>query len=379
MKIIIFGGSFNPVHNEHVAMLRAAVIGIGAQKVIVMPTAVSPHKRAKISASPADRLAMCRLAFGDVAEVSPFEVDKGGASFSYITCEHLKRLYPGDELYFLMGADMFAYFSEWVYPERILSCVTPAVCAREGSASVGAAQRKFAELFGRQAHIVSYTGAAVSSTRVRVAAALGCDISSFVPKAVQDYISRQKLYIMPNLAEAQKLLKADRAAHTLRVAFMAAENCGRLNIAEKSAVTAAALHDCAKYVPLNDKMLAGFTPPEGVPESVVHQFAGAYLAEHRFGAEDSDVLNAIRYHTSGRADMSDLEKLIFLCDMLEEGRDFNGIDELRAAFSRDIDECLYLALKHQLGYLQSSRAEIYPLTRQAYDYIAARYKNCAND
>lgn len=379
MKIIIFGGSFNPVHNEHVAMLREAVISVGAQKVIVMPTAVSPHKRAKISAPPADRMAMCRLAFGDVAEVSPYEVDKGGTSFSYITCEHLKHLYPEDELFFLMGADMFAYFPEWVYPERILSCVTLAVCAREGSASVGSAQRKFAELFGRQAQVISYMGAAVSSTRVRVTAALGYDISSFVPKAVQDYISRQKLYVMPNLAEAQKLLKAERAAHTLRVAIMAAENCGRLNIAERTAVTAAALHDCAKNVPLNDKMLAGFTLPEGVPESVVHQFAGAYLAEHRFGVKDSDILNAIRYHTSGRADMSDLEKLIFLCDMLEEGRDFDGIDELRAVFSRDIDECLYLALKHQLVYLQSSRAEIYPLTRQAYDYVAVRYKNRTND
>ena len=176
---------------------------------------------------------------------------------------------------------------------------------------------------------------------------------------------------MPNLAEAQNLLKDSRAQHTLRVAFMAAENCSRVKVAEKTAVTAAALHDCAKYVPLNDKMLEGFTPPEDVPESVMHQFTGAYLAEHQFGVEDEDILNAIRYHTSGRANMSGLEKLIFLCDMLEEGRDFDGIDELRAAFARDIDECLYLALRHQLDYLKSKRAKIYPLTQQAYDFIAA--------
>lgn len=378
MKIIIFGGAFNPVHNEHVAMLKAAILGIGAQKVIVMPTAVSPHKRAKIMASPADRLQMCRLAFGDMAEVSSFEVDKGGASYSYITCEHLKRLYPQDELYFLMGADMFACFSDWVYPERILACVTPAVCAREGSTAIDSAQRKFTELFGRQAQVVRYTGAAVSSTRVRVAATIGGDISSFVPRAVQEYIVQQGLYLMPNLAQAQKLLKESRARHTLRVAFMAAENCGRFNIAERSAVTAAALHDCGKYVPLNDKLLSGFTPPEGVPESVMHQYTGAYLAEHQFGVEDEDILNAIRYHTSGRADMSDLEKLIFLCDMLEEGRDFEGVDELRAAFARDLDECMYLALSHQLAYLKSSRAKIYPLTQQAYDFISARRDGSRN-
>ena len=374
MKIIIFGGAFNPVHNEHVAMLKAAISGIGAQKVIVIPTAVSPHKRAKIMASPADRLQMCRLAFGDIAEVSSFEVDKGGASYSYITCEYLKRKYPQDELYFLMGADMFAYFPEWVYPERILSCVTPAVCAREGCGSVESSARKFTSLYKKSPQIVSYTGAAVSSTRVRAAAAIGCDISSYVPKPVQEYISQKGLYLIPELAQAQKLLKESRARHTLRVAFMAAENCGRLNIAERSAVTAAALHDCAKYVPAGDKLLAGFTPPEGVPESVMHQFAGAYLAEHKFGVQDEDILNAIRYHTSGRAGMSNLEKLIFLCDMLEEGRVFDGIDELRAAFFRDIDECMYLALKHQLCYLKSARAKIYPLTQQAYDFFTAHKK-----
>ena len=97
MKIILFGGAFNPVHNEHVAMLKAAISAIGADKVIIMPTAVSPHKTGQMTASPAARLEMCRLAFSDLGEVSDFEVNKGGASYSYITCEYLRHKYPDDE------------------------------------------------------------------------------------------------------------------------------------------------------------------------------------------------------------------------------------------------------------------------------------------
>ena len=82
MKIILFGGAFNPVHNEHVAMLKAAKERLGADKVIIMPTAVSPHKSGFITAAPSARLEMCRIAFDGLGEVSDFEVSKGGASYS---------------------------------------------------------------------------------------------------------------------------------------------------------------------------------------------------------------------------------------------------------------------------------------------------------
>ena len=378
MKIILFGGAFNPVHNEHVAMLKAAKERLGAEKVIVMPTAVSPHKSGVMTASPSDRLEMCRLAFSALGEVSDFEVAKGGASYSYVTCEHLKHLYPDDEIYFLMGADMFAYFPHWVYPERILKFVKPAVCARKGSDDIGRAQRQFEELYNDRAEIIGFTGAAVSSTRVRVAAALGADISEYVPAEVAKYIKEKGLYYIPELAAAQKLMNEKRAAHTMRVAFMAAENCRRLKIPELKAVTAAALHDAAKNLKLSDKLLKGFVPPEGVPEAVMHQYAGAYLAEHVFGVTDEDILNAVRYHTSGRPGMSDLEKLIFLCDMLEEGRDYEGVDKLRKIFMRDMDECAEVALHDELSYLMSSKKEMYPLTEEAYKYFCEINKSKQN-
>ena len=369
MKIILFGGAFNPVHNEHVAMLKAAKERLGADKVIIMPTAVSPHKSGFITAAPSARLEMCRIAFDGLGEVSDFEVSKGGASYSYVTCEYLRHKYPDDEIYFLMGADMFAYFPMWVYPERILKCVKLAVCAREGSADINLAQRDFQNDYGETATVIGYKGADISSTRVRVRAAMGLDISEYVPAGIAEYIKAQGLYLIPSLPRAQKLMNGKRAAHVLRVAYMAAENCRRFKIPEKTAVTAAALHDVAKNLKPSDKLLKDFVPPEGVPESVMHQFSGAYLAEHEFGIADEDILNAIRYHTSGRPDMSDLEKLLFLCDMLEEGRDFEGVDKLRKLFAKDMDACLEESLKMELDYLRAEGKYIYPLTQAAYDYI----------
>jgi nicotinate-nucleotide adenylyltransferase len=72
--------------------------------------------------------------------------------------------------------------------------------------------------------------------------------------------------------------------------------------------------------------------------------------------------------------MTDAEKLLFLCDMLEEGRDFEGVTYLRQVFEKDMDECLYQSLKHQVDYLHGQGKEIYPLTEKAYEYIKERYQ-----
>ena len=80
------------------------------------------------------------------------------------------------------------------------------------------------------------------------------------------------------------------------------------------------------------------------------------------------MLDAIRYHTSGRPNMGELEKLIFLSDMLEPGRDFPHIGKLREAFRRSLNECMYLSLRHELKYLKKGKGTIYPLTFRAYEY-----------
>ena len=150
---------------------------------------------------------------------------------------------------------------------------------------------------------------------------------------------------------------------------MAVERASSAGVSEEKALLAAALHDCGKYVPLSSPLLEDFAPPENVPSPVMHQYTGAYLARHCFGIEDEEILDAIRYHTSGKRDMTPLGMLVYLSDLLEEGRKFEGIDELRALFYTDLEVCLYRSLEGQLSYLQGTKKPVYPLTEQAYRWI----------
>lgn len=365
MKVSLFGGSFNPVHNEHINIVKAAIAELGFDKVIIMPSYATPAKYGRITASPEDRYNMCLSAFGSVkgAEVSDYELKQGGTSYTCLTVSHLKEIYKNDELYVLIGADAYADFENWKNPRQILGNARLAVCGRE----------KPALLNGVSAVGFSYIGAGVSSTRIRALAALGEDIGEYTPRSVADYIKENNIYKLEFADRLKKYLTPSRWRHTVGVAVCAAEMCPRFGIEEKSALIAAALHDCAKYLNEGCAELVGFVPPDNVPQPVIHQYSGAFVAENVFGIKDADILNAIRYHTSGRENMSDLEKLIFLSDLLEEGRSFEGVEKLRGEFSHGLDRGMTAALAARLEYLRSEGKQVYPLTKKAYEYLKEKH------
>ena len=107
---------------------------------------------------------------------------------------------------------------------------------------------------------------------------------------------------------------------------------------------------------------------------MLHQYSGAYVAERVLGVTDADVLDAIRYHTSGRPEMSALGKLIFLADMLEAGRDFPGVRKLRRLFAENWNKCMYHSLKQELKHLKKGGGRIYPLTVRAFEYYKEHRK-----
>ena len=371
MKIAIFGGSFDPVHAEHVNMVKAAQAALGTDKVIVIPAFIPPHKQDRALAAPQDRLNMAKLAFAGVknCEVSAYELNAGGTSYTYLTLGYFKEKYPDARLYFLVGADMLKDFYTWKQPETILSLAELVACNREGEKiNFSAEQMRFFAKFRKKFLSIEYTGRDISSTKARVLAAFGEDLKPYLPFDVIDYIEANELYRIRGVKEALAYLKPSRRKHTLGVALTAAKYATKYKLPERKVILAAALHDVAKNMPLTAPELAGFALQEEVPAPVLHQYAGAYVAEHSLGIDDEDVLNAVRYHTSGRPNMSDLEKLIFLSDMLEPGRDFKGIEKLRRALENDLNECMYLSLKHELKYLKRGGGTIYPLTFKAYEY-----------
>ena len=382
MRIGIFGGSFDPVHIEHIRVAQAAIQTLGLDRLLIMPAFAPPHKKGRVLADNEARLETCRLAFLGVekAEICDFETKQGGVSYTYLTCRHFKETYPDAELFWLVGTDMLRDFPTWKNPDDILSCTTLAVCARnEKTDWVETEQKRFFERFGKNFVCVGYNGADVSSTKIRVLAAAGEDFSSLVGKAVFAYIRENGLYEIPRAKDALALEKPSRKEHSLRVAEVAAKRAVSLKLDEKKAIAAALFHDCAKNLEFNHPLLKGFAPPSDwgqVPESVLHQFSGAYVAERAFGVEDQEILDAVRYHTSGKPQMTELGKLIFLADMVEEKRCYDGVEKIRSAFyTKPLGEALVLALKETVEFLQKKGAEIYPLTLSALEYYEKRRKD----
>ncbi len=379
MRIGIFGGSFDPVHNEHIQLAKKAVEELQLDRLFIMPAGVPPHKKGKRITPASVRLELCKRAFEGVEkiEVSDYEISREGLSYTYQTCEEFARRFQG-ELFWLVGTDMLRDFPTWRYPERILSCATLAVCGRnEKEGWIKREQAAFIRKFGKKFAYLSYVGKDVSSTKLRVLAGAGMRLTPFTTGEVEEYIHRNGLYEIPNAKAALALEKEERRAHSIRVAELAAKRALSLKIPEEKAIAAALFHDCAKNLPANSPYLEGFSLPTAwgeVPSPVAHQFAGAYVAEKHFGVTDRDVLNAVRYHTSAREDMNELEKLIFLADMLEEARSYEGVEALRELFWQgdSLDRCLERALFETLKFLEKKEGKVYPLTRAAYEFYAER-------
>ena len=229
MRIGIFGGSFDPIHSEHIALARQAVVDLALDRLFVMPAANPPHKPWRNLTPDRDRLAMCTLAFSEDAmiTVSDYEIEKGGASYTYLTVRHFKELYPQAELFFLVGTDMLRNFPLWRNPEDILENATLAVCARAEEEGWAQEERAaFQKRFGKEFVVLSYEGKDVSSTKIRVLAGAGMDITAYTDEKVAAYIAENELYKIDGAVSSLALQKPSRAAHSVRVALLAAERAG---------------------------------------------------------------------------------------------------------------------------------------------------------
>lgn len=368
--MLFFGGTFDPPHVEHVNMLKAAVAEFSPDKTVVMPTFIPPHKQTIRCAPPADRLNMCKAAFGGIGGVTvdDYEISAKGKSYSYITLGAMKEKYPDYEILFLMGTDMLATFHLWKNPDEILRLCTPLLCVRGGEGET--AEKTVADFYRKFAvkpFVLTYEGREVSSTEYKIYKMLGLPVSGNVSEKVEKYIAEKNIYVGDEKFKfVRENLKPERVRHTAGVIIYALKKCGYYGLDKNKVLTAALLHDCAKYKSADD--YPDFTMPYGVPAPVGHQYLGAYIAEKVLGITDEEILNAIRYHTSGRPKMSDLEKLVFTADMLEKGRTFDGVDKLREQADKDFETGFKLALATSYKFVVNSGKPVYDLTKKALNY-----------
>ena len=375
-RIAIFGGTFNPVHVEHIKIVESAINELNLDGIFVMPTFLSPHKTL-IPAKETERLNMLKLAFSGISkvEVCDYEIKKGGVSFTYQTAEEFRNLYPDAQIFWIVGGDMLVDFKTWRYPERILSAVDLAVFNREDiQVDYEKESEYFVKRFGKNFVKLKYNGKTCCSTKIRVYSAFNLSLDGLAPKVVGDYIKENGLYKGDKYTEyILKNLPEKRIRHTANVVLSALSKAKELGLPQEKVMIAATLHDMAKYKNASD--YPNFSLPQGVPKPVEHAFLGAYLAKTELGITDEEILDAIRFHTSGKANMTKLAKLIFTADMVEEDRDYQGVNELREYFKGDLDECFRKCLEEEIIHLVNKKQYIYAETLSAYDYYVKDKKN----
>ena len=193
-KIAMYGGAFDPVHNGHVHVMKAFMDCLRLERLLLIPTARSPHKAGERGASEEDRLAMCRLAAEGLprVEVSDMEIRRGGKSYTVDTLYALKEAYPGARLYLLMGADMFFTLEKWHRYREILKLATlcPVVRAGETPESF----QRAAEKMGAVIQLEEISPFPASSTEIRERSKNGESIEGLVPPLVEQYIQKHRLY-----------------------------------------------------------------------------------------------------------------------------------------------------------------------------------------
>lgn len=394
MNIGIYGGTFDPPHWGHITAARAAMEQLGLDRLVLIPDRVPPHKALpEGSASPEQRLEMAALAtaeLGKRAEVSDRELRRDGPSYTSDTLAELRREHPEDTLWLLMGSDMFLSLQTWHAPEEIMALARIAPFSREAadeSETFAAQQSRLEREYGAQIQIVQNPEVReLSSTEVRAALAAGRG-SDLLPPAVYGYVLREHLYgthkaltgLTPDELRpiAMSYLKPKRMPHVLGTEQEAVRLVRRYGGDETQARIAALLHDCTKkldmaqQLALCEKYGIMLDELEQKALKLLHSKTGAAIARDVFGVEDA-VYDAILYHTTGKPDMTRLEKIIYLADYIEPTRDFPGVDELRKTVYEDMDKGLLMGLTMTIQEMEEMGNPVHHLTRDARDYLLKR-------
>jgi nicotinate-nucleotide adenylyltransferase len=192
MKIGLFGGTFDPAHVGHLLVAQHARELLGLDRLVLIPSATSPHKRNRILTPAEHRLAMLRIAVAGVPhfEVSDAEVRRGGVSYSIDTLRVMQREHPGAELTLLIGLDNVADFGTWRDPEGILSLAEVAVLARPGYRNAAPG-----DPFARRMRLCAVPEIDIASRDIRRRVREHRSIHWMVPPEVENYIYTHGFYL----------------------------------------------------------------------------------------------------------------------------------------------------------------------------------------
>lgn len=396
MRVGIYGGTFDPPHLGHMKAAQAALSMLELDELILIPAGLPPHKElAENSASEHDRLAMTRLMVDGMRDarvsVSAMELERDGRSYTADTLRAIHESRPDDELFLLMGTDMFLTLQSWREPQVICDLATLVPFARTESDT--------GEMFRIQGEYLDHTFGArtcaiqlpqiteLASTDLRRELAAG-KLADKLWCQVYGYILLHGLY--GTTVDLKHLSDEDLRAASY--AMMKAKRIPHVRGCEEEAVKlalhwgsdpdlcrrAGILHDCTKYWELDEHLAlcrqygVELDELEQQASKLLHSKTGSLIARHVFG-ECDEVCDAIFWHTTGRADMTLMEKILYIADYIEVTRDFPEVVPLRELAYQNLDAALFMGTQLTMEEMREKKRVLHPNTVACHSQLREKY------
>jgi nicotinate-nucleotide adenylyltransferase len=380
----LMGGSFNPIHERHLAAAACALQEAGLSRVLFIPTGNPPHKHEGL-ADAEHRYEMTRLAvmLEPRFSASRMEIDRAGVTYTVDTLEQLRRQMPGAELYVIIGEDTLLDLPHWHTPDRVFALCSFLVCRRGAQEEGVRAAAQELEARGARFTYLSLPPLNVSSTAIRRKLARGEAPEELSPQ-VYEYIRVMGLYgVEPPAGGAAAMypklrlaLSDKRLTHSLLVAATARRLAALHGLDEAHCEIAGLIHDCAKCMPLQTLQRIAqesrllLDRETLANENLLHGPVGAVLAEKEYGVTDSNILSAIRCHTTGRVGMLPTDMVLYLADKIEPGRRYYpALPVIRGLAEENLVKATLYSLRSTQAYVTRQQTALHPTSQRVIDWL----------
>lgn len=367
-RIGIICGTFDPVHFGHIQAAQTALKALQLDLVLFVPLA-RPFTRIA-DALPAHRREMVRLAISGKQGLGVSDVDMGNVPrFAVDTLASLNKQYPGAEFVYIISAAKAGAIPTWKNAAALFDLCSFAVYPTPGYRLPEICD--FLAAHGARAVPLLMEPVAFTSTRIRSLIRLLSDAPGKLDPAVAEYIASNGLYQPDYERMISQAVSPARFAHSVGVRQTAARLARRFDLPMQKAAVAGILHDCAKNMELARlQTIARQTRLTRDPltlssNALLHGPVGAQVARMRYHISDTHILDAIRYHTTGRAGMGALELAVFVADAIEPTRKYPGLSVVRAQAEEDLRLAALTSLSGTQEFVKTKGMRNSPLSGEA--------------
>lgn len=380
-RIGIMGGTFDPIHYGHLMLAEQIRTSFHLDHVIFIPVGKAPHKDSNDTADKTRRFEMTKLATesNPYFLVSDIEIKKEGVTYTIDTIKTLKaKLKPEDTLFFITGADALLLLESWKDYADLIKRVNFIGATRPGFDTRALAEKieSLKQRFDVQIDLCYIPALAISSTEIRDRVDQEKSIKYLLPETVETYIHDHFLYKEhhPRFSELYDYLESHltpkRFKHSVETAHLSRKLAILYGADPIKAEFAGLCHDFAKE--LKSKKMVEYIDDFGIFKdpsivaipNLAHGEVGAEILKKSFKINDDEILDPIRWHTYGHIDMSLLSKIIYIADVIEQSRTFDGVEVIRKLAFQNLDEAILVFDDQCSKNLANRKMSMHTYTKQ---------------